>query len=181
MTRKDQDKAMSEGNNRDWRSFQDEVAGLFNRISGCVAHVDQPIQGSRIGTVHVDVLAEFGAPTEKSFQRHHRFVFTVIVECKFWKRPIPQEKVFALKTIVEDVGAAMGIIVSEVRMQRGATKYLDHSVNVRAMTFTELEAYVSGMHVGICVHCGEQALIPFRASPGKSFYCTECYRKLHRI
>ena len=171
---------MSEGNNRDWRSFQDEVARLFNRIHGCVARVNQPVRGARIGTVHVDVLAEFRDPNAKSFRRGHRFTFTVIVECKFWKRPIPQEKVFALKTIVEDVGAAMGIIVSETGLQRGAVEYINHPVNVRAMTFKELQSFVSGMHVGICTNCGDEALIPFPVSLGKLFYCAECFRKLKR-
>lgn len=172
---------MIEENKLDWRSYQDKVAALFNKIPGCVARVNQPVQGSRIGNVNVDVLAEFGSATENPFKGHHRFVFTIIAECKFWKRTIPQETVFALKTIVEDVGAAMGIIVSELGMQRGAIKYLDHPVNIRAMTFTELEAYVSGMHVGVCAQCGVQALIPFRPRPGASSYCTKCYRTTHRI
>ncbi len=55
----------------------------------------------------VDVLAEFRDPRDPtdvtgpfSPRGGHGFVFKVIVECKFWKRRIPQEKIFALKTIV---------------------------------------------------------------------------------
>ena len=92
-----------------WRELQNEVAEVLNLIPGCVVRVNQRISGARIGTVSVDVLAEFGDPNlPPPSQRTnpfgprggHRFVFTAIVECKFWKRAIPQEKLFSLKTIV---------------------------------------------------------------------------------
>lgn len=45
---------------------------------------------------------------------------TWIVECKLWKTKVPKEKVMALKSIVDDVGADRGIIVSEEGFQSGA-------------------------------------------------------------
>ena len=170
-------------NDTDWRIFQDKVAGLFNRIPGCVARVNHPVHGARSETVHVDVLVIFRSPRKKGFQPRghesdHGFGFTVIVECKFWKRPIPQEKVFALKTIVEDVGAAMGILVSEVGLQRGAMEYLTHPVNIIAVTFSQLQSISSGFPFGKCITCGNVALFPFPPDPNHPAYCGDCYSKL---
>ena len=174
---------VEEQNDTDWRTFQDEVAGLFNKIPGCVARVNHPVRGARIGTVHVDVLVTFRPPRNQGFQprgreRDHGFGFTVIVECKFWRRPIPQEKVFALKTIVEDVGAAMGILVSEVGLQCGAVEYLAHPVNVIAVTFSQLQSISSGFPFGKCTACGNVALFPFPPDPDHPAYCSDCYSKL---
>jgi hypothetical protein len=118
----------------DWRAFQEDVAALFTESHGWSTRVNHPVRGSRIGVVYVDVLAVYRPPRENGFgprgrERDHGFPFTVIIECKFWKTPIPQEKLFALKTVVEDVGASLGILVSEVGIQRGAAAYLAHPVN----------------------------------------------------
>ena len=176
---------MMEGSsNRDWRQFQDDVAEVLNLIPGCVARVNQPVHGARIGTVHVDVLAEFGDPRDPtdttgpfSPKGGHRFVFKVVVECKFWKRPIPQEKIFALKTIVEDVGAALGVLISEAGVQHGVTEYLNHPGNVVAMTFEEFQRTVAkGMTIGTCPKCGVKILYPFRTE--RAPHCRKCYIEL---
>ena len=159
----------------EWRIFQERVADLFRRISTCKVTVGETLNGTRIGSVEVDVVARFGA--EKSFCRQHKFVFTVLVECKFWKSRVPQEKLFALKAIVEDLGAALGILVSEVGVQKGASEYLDSPINVKALTFAELEAYVAGMFNGICSDCGKQIIIPFPNHAGKPLYCSDCFHR----
>ena len=50
-----------------------------------------------------------------------------IVECKFWQRAVPKERVLALKSIVEDVGADRGILVSESGHQSGALAAARHT------------------------------------------------------
>ena len=177
---------MTEGSDkRDWRQFQDDVAEMLNRIPGCVARVNQLVHGARIGTVHVDVLAEFTDPRDPtdatspfSPSEGHGFVFKVVVECKFWKRPIPQEKIFALKTIVEDVGAARGVLISRAGVQQGATEYLNHPGNVVAMTFDEFQRLVAKnmMIIGTCPRCGGEIEYPFPAKRGP--YCRKCYIEL---
>jgi len=171
---------------RDWRQFQDDVAEILNMIPGCVARVNQPVHGARIGTVHVDVLAAFSDPrrsptdTTGSFgagRFGHRFVFKVVVECKFWKRKIPQEKIFELKTIVEDVGAALGVLISETGVQQGVTEYLKHPGNVIAMTFEEFkDMVVEGMIIGTCPQCGIKIFYPFRTE--REPYCGKCFSEL---
>lgn len=169
---------------RDWHQFQDDVADMLNLIPGCVARVNQPVHGARIGTVHVDVLATFTdprGPTDAtgpfSPRGGHRFLFKVVVECKFWKRKIPQEKIFALKTIVEDVGAALGVLISETGVQQGVTEYLNHPGNVIAMTFEEFQRMVAeGMTIGTCPQCEVKILYPFRTE--RAPYCRKCFIEL---
>lgn len=43
-----------------------------------------------------------------------------VVECKLWKRRVPKLAVLALRTIVDDVGADRGFVMSEVGYQKGA-------------------------------------------------------------
>lgn len=158
-----------------WRAFQERVADLFRTIPGCQVSVGEVLSGSRIGRIEVDVVARFGGPPESP----HGFVFTIIIECKLWKQRIPQEKVFALKTIVEDVGASLGILVSETGMQSGAREYADTPVNVKALSFSELQAYAQGKsHDVQCSICGRQGVIPFRLYVGKPIYCEDCFREL---
>jgi len=154
----------------DWRHFQDQVAEILNLIPGCVARVNQPVHGTRIGTVRVDVLAEL---------RSNGFVFRVIVECKFWRRPIPQEKVFSLNTVVEDIGADRGYLISEIGVQSGAAEYLSHPSNVRALTFEEFKSIVANdRFIENCGRCGVKILVSRRPRAGKTAHCRACYRLL---
>jgi len=171
----------------DWREFQDEVAALFNETPGWSARVDHPVRGSRIGVVRVDVLATYRPPREDGFgprSLNHGFAFTVVVECKFWKTPVPQEKLFALKTVVEDVGASLGVLVSEVGIQRGAAEYLAHPINIEAMTFDQLKAVMSGFPYTNCAECGRITLIPFSVDPYPAdsnkgrVRCRDCWQKM---
>jgi len=159
-----------------WRRFQDEVAALFGTMPGCTASVDQPMRGGRIGNVNVDVLAEW-EPAGSFAKRNHGFSFTVIVECKFWNRPVSQDRVFGLKAIVEDVGAAQGILVSNAGIQPGAAEYLDHPSNIRAMTFAELQALACNGYLLTCSACGRQELVPFPAKASATALCSECFRR----
>jgi len=184
----------------DWQHFQDRVAEVFNQTPGWVARVNQLVRGSH-GSHQVDVFAEFSTvrdPEDTAGPFHRRagrgFVFKVIVECKLWKRRIPQKEVFALKTIVDDVGAAMGILISEVGVQRGAAEYLDHPVNLFAFTFAEFQSMVTGrpmvakplvvpwrgrfgprtMAITACARCGVKIQVPFPPPSGRPLYCREC-------
>jgi len=92
-----------------WREYQEKVAAFFRR-QGCNAEVEKIVQGVR-AKHEVDVHVTF-----------HRsgIECTWVVECKLWKSKVPKEKVMALKSIVDDVGADRGIIVSENGFQSGA-------------------------------------------------------------
>jgi len=165
--------------NDDWRAFQERVADLFRTIPGCSVSVCEHLHGARIGTVEADVVARFRAePTRRFGARPHRLEFVVVVECKYWRTKIPQEKIFALKTIVEDVGAAMGILVSEAGVQAGAVEYLTAPNNIKALTFHELLAFVAGRYSVTCGRCGAEAVLPFEPDAHRldRVLCRDCHR-----
>lgn len=101
---------------RDWRDYQEAVAKVFRDL-GCTACVEANIRGAR--TKHrVDVYVTF---------RHHGIDCRWIIECKLWKKRVEKEKVQALKSIVDDVGADRGIIFCENGFQKGAREAARHT------------------------------------------------------
>lgn len=108
-----------------WREYQEEVAAFFRR-QGCNAEVEKIVQGVR-AKHEVDVHVTF-----------HRSGIncTWLVECKLWKSKVSKEKVMALKSIVDDVGADRGIIVSEKGFQSGALDAVRDS-NITLVTSIE--------------------------------------------
>lgn len=85
-----------------WRDYQDESAAFFRSL-GLEAATDERIEGAR--AVHaVDVAV-------RSNQAGLRQLW--IVECKLCKRRVEKVHVLALQSIVQDVGADRGILLSE--------------------------------------------------------------------
>ena len=74
------------------------------------ATVDASLHGARARHA-LDVLVEF-----ERIGVRHRWV----VECKLWKRRVPKERVLILQSVVSDVGADRGFLLSEVGFQSGA-------------------------------------------------------------
>ena len=96
-----------------WSDYQEQVADFFRSL-GLSATTNETIQGIR--TTHdVDVVVR---------SRHAGFDVLWLVECKAWKTAIPKEKVLALRTIVDDVGADRGFIMAESGYQSGALLHL---------------------------------------------------------
>jgi hypothetical protein len=92
-----------------WQTYQIRVRDLFRSL-GLEAEADVEMEGVR-GKHAVDVRV--------SFQRYG--IRTVwIVECKLWKTNVPKEKVLALQSIVQDLGADKGLLFSEKGFQAGA-------------------------------------------------------------
>jgi hypothetical protein len=110
----------------DWHRYQDETAKLFHDL-GCEVETDAELVGAR-GKHKVDVVARFSR-----FGLRQRW----IAECKYWKRPVPKEKVLTFKGVVDDVGADRGIMVSEAGHQSGAIAIAKHT-NVTLSSLKEL-------------------------------------------
>lgn len=93
----------------EWYSFQEEIAAYFRSL-GVNADTNQPVQGVR--TKHdIDVFV-----TTKFLSAD----LCWIIEAKKWKTKVTKEKVLALRSIVDDIGADKGIIISEIGFQKGA-------------------------------------------------------------
>jgi restriction system protein len=92
-----------------WRDYQEEVAAFF-RALGLEATTNETIEGAR--TKHdVDVLVR---------SRQLGLDVLWLVECKAWRNPVSKDKVFVLRTIVDDVGADRGLMMAERGYQSGA-------------------------------------------------------------
>ena len=96
-----------------WKTLQEEVCELFNQYPGFTATEEEVVEGAR-SSVQVDVLVRY-----QFWELDH----VIVVECKAWQKRVTQEKVFALKAIVDDLGAQFGIIVSPKGLQAGADKF----------------------------------------------------------
>jgi Restriction endonuclease len=92
-----------------WREYQEEAADFFRSL-GLTAEVGVSVAGARAKHA-IDVWVTFDA---------YGVEWRWVVECKAWKTNIPKEKVEALKSICEDVGANAGFLLSEVGFQPGA-------------------------------------------------------------
>ena len=107
-----------------WRQFQEETAEFFRSL-GCDAQVEAKIIGAR-AEHKIDVwvrFTKFGLETKW------------VIECKDWNSGIPKEKVLALKSIVEDVGADRGILISAAGFQSGAVRACENT----NITLTDLD------------------------------------------
>lgn len=107
-----------------WREYQDKTAEFFRSL-GCEAEVDVLVKGVR-GEHKIDVWVRF-----RRFGLETKWV----VECKFWNTAVTKEKVMALRSIVEDVGADRGILISSAGFQSGAIRAAQNS----NLTLTSLE------------------------------------------
>ncbi len=110
----------------DWKEFQEITAQLFRQL-GCVAETNKRVSGARAAH-DIDVWITFSI---------HGIETKWIIECKYWNSNVPKEKILALRTIVEDVGADKGIIVTKTGYQTGAVQATNYT-NIKLMTFSEL-------------------------------------------
>ena len=115
------------GKSSNWYNFQEEICAYFNSI-GTDAKTNQTIQGVR--TRHdIDVFVKTKFLGEDMIW---------IIEAKDWQTNIPKEKVLALRTIVDDIGADRGFIISQKGFQSGAYE-ASQNTNIKLKTFQELK------------------------------------------
>lgn len=112
----------------DWRALQEMVGKLFEEL-GCEVAIGKHVENVR-GMKEIDVYVRDVAITPPS---------TYLVECKFWKRAVPQEVVHAFRTVMADIGAHRGFVVSSGGFQEGAFEAAANT-NIDLVTFRELQA-----------------------------------------
>ena len=110
-----------------WKKYQDEAAAFFRSL-GFEAKTEEVIEGVR-GKHNIDVFV---------VGEVHAIPFSWVVECKRWQNNIPKEKVMALISIVQDVGANRGFLLSEVGFQSGAIRAAQKS-NVTLTSIADLK------------------------------------------
>lgn len=111
----------------DWAQLQRSVCRLLNEI-GLSAQEAVTLTTPR-GKVEVDVFAIDELSVDKT---------QYIVECKNWATAIPQHVVHSFTTVMQETGANIGFIVSQVGLQAGAERYTQNT-NIIGLTFDELQ------------------------------------------
>jgi hypothetical protein len=111
----------------DWKAYQDKVAAFLSQL-GFQVQVDEAIHGAR-ASHDIDVTAR------KSVAGVNQLW---LIECKYWKRRIPKERVLAFRGVVEDVGADRGLLFSESGFQAGALLAAQHT-NVSLTSLNRFE------------------------------------------
>lgn len=114
-----------------WKQLQEKVTNMFQNV-GCSATESKTVEGAR-GKHTIDVFVEF---TTFSFK------CTWIIECKHWKSNVTKEKVLALSSIVQDVGADKGVIVCTSDFQSGAIRCAQNT-NIILTNLEDLSEYIS--------------------------------------
>lgn len=117
----------------DWFEFQEDIKDHFNSL-GADAETNVRVQGVR--TCHdIDVLVKTRFLGEN---------ITWVVEAKHWKSKVTKAQVLVLRSIVDDIGADRGFIISVAGFQSGAFEAANDT-NVKLKTFDELKIDTKGL------------------------------------
>lgn len=116
-----------------WFEFQEDIKDHFNSL-GADAETNIRVQGVR--TCHdIDVLVKTRFLGEN---------ITWVVEAKHWKSKVTKAQVLTLRSIVDDIGADRGFIISVAGFQSGAFEAANNT-NVKLKTFDELKIDTKGL------------------------------------
>ena len=119
-----------------WIELQDLVAKLFQE-SGYAVEIEKTVPNAR-GQAEIDVFVN----------PRHDFFRSIICECKYWDRDIPQSVVHGVRQVVGDTGSSLGLIISKRGFQSGAVEAARYS-NVMLISWPDFvmrihDAWVKG-------------------------------------
>jgi hypothetical protein len=110
-----------------WQELQFRVARIFTEI-GLFAEVGKQVATPR-GNIEIDVYAVDLASVDKT---------SYVVECKNWKNAVPQAVVHSFLTVMQEVGANIGLLVARDGLQSGA-KGFTINTNVIGLSYAEFQ------------------------------------------
>ncbi|RZJ89182.1 MAG: restriction endonuclease [Chryseobacterium sp.] len=110
-----------------WQELQDYVGQMF-RECGFNVEVSKVLPNVR-GKKEIDVFVQ---------DLNSEYRPTILVECKFYKGKVSQEKAHAFRTVMQDYGANLGFIVAPNGFQKGCHEVVANT-NVRLVSLDELQ------------------------------------------
>ncbi len=110
-----------------WQDLQNDTAQILEEC-GFNTEVETVVATAR-GNVELDVYA-------KEIVRGREY--TTIVECKNWTSRVPQAIVHGFRTVVADIGANSGYIVSKAGFQAGCFDVIENT-NIKLFTWEEFQ------------------------------------------
>ncbi len=114
---------------KEWKSLQAGVCKIFKEI-GLHAEENKIVNTPR-GRVSLDVFAVDPGSVDS---------IQYVVECKNWKNSIPQSVVHSFTTVMHEVGANIGYIISKRGIQKGARNFLQNT-NIKSMTYADFQRH----------------------------------------
>jgi restriction system protein len=111
----------------DWQGLQTMVGTILSEC-GMTVELEKLVKTAR-GAVRIDVYAE-----ELISGRKH----TILCECKYWGRAVPQAIIHGFRAVVGDIGANTGYIISIGGFQSGAFD-ASQLTNVELLTWDEFQ------------------------------------------
>lgn len=114
---------------KNWKTLQSGVCRIFKEI-GLHAEENKLITTPR-GKISLDVFAMDPGSVDS---------IQYVVECKNWKNTIPQSVIHAFTTVMHEVGANIGYIISQKGLQKGAKNYLQNT-NIKGITFADFRKH----------------------------------------
>lgn len=111
----------------DWKALQNEVGKILEQC-GFSVEVEKKVDTAR-GEAELDVYAEEVVKGRK---------YSIVCECKHWKSSIPQSIIHSFRTILNDIGANVGYIISLKGFQSGAFKASNYT-NLELFTWEEFQ------------------------------------------
>ncbi len=118
---------ITENTPSNWKELQDWCAQLL-RECGFQVKTEVSVDLVR-GQAEIDVFA-----TERIEER----TYTSLIECKNWQSKVPQHVVHSFRTVVGDLGANTGYIVSKAGFQSGAYEAAEKS-NIKLLDWSEFQ------------------------------------------
>ncbi|MFT5281127.1 MAG: hypothetical protein ACI9AR_000584 [Flavobacteriaceae bacterium] len=109
----------------DWQDLQQKVADIFSDSGYSDVEVEKKLMGVR-GHAEIDVYA-----------KNNKDIY--LCECKNWNSAVPQSVVQTFRTIVQDIGANKGFIVSKKGFQSGARTAAENT-NISLMDWYEFQS-----------------------------------------
>jgi hypothetical protein len=116
-------------NNRppNWKALQNYVGQMFTEC-GFETEISKVVDLVR-GKKEIDVYAK---------DISSEYTPIIIVECKFWNKAVSQETIHSFRTVINDLGANLGFIVSKNGFQKGCYETAEKT-NVRLVSLEDLE------------------------------------------
>jgi hypothetical protein len=111
----------------DWRDLQNAVGQILTEC-GFETVVERQVRTVR-GSVELDVWAQ-----EEVQGRN----FVTVCECKHWRARVPQHVVHGFRTVLADIGAHVGYIISTSGFQEGAFAAAENT-NIELVTWEQFQ------------------------------------------
>ncbi len=112
---------------KNWRDLQKKASKIIHQ-SGLQVTIAKKLRTVR-GKVEIDIYVE-------EHIKHQKLI--ILCECKHWKTNVPQSVVHSFRTIMQDIGAHIGYIISSKGFQKGAYKAAKNS-NIELLSWPEFQ------------------------------------------